>query len=303
MNNAGVENVGGFHRSAASLRKQFANYSVHGDKGDIPSDHKVKYYATCADLHRGLCRFDDSRIFRLGLEVGTRLNNYLLDTELVLEGDWVTVTATGPDAFQNVLSLYVAHQRFRDPKLALLTSAACSLQPDGSKILEIEFCTPLNQCTAYGAMRRLLNGRSAGIDIEIEVYDVKNYNFRVDEEQHVFSKVLARCVRHRKKLYEATASNVKVKPPPKKKAKKADEACAAAGSIDEVFNALRTPNSSNVRLPKPSYGGISRVLDPEVEKSLEEVGAELLDPQSEEILEHLEVEFNPNGADDSSEGC
>ena len=123
MDNAGSENCGGYSRTCEKLRREFVNYSVIGDKGDIPATLKVEYFSNCPSLHRGICRRDDRINFPLTLELGTRLNQYCLNTDSIAEGDWLTTTSRHLDKTVASVSFYVAHQRFSDPKIALLTLA------------------------------------------------------------------------------------------------------------------------------------------------------------------------------------
>jgi hypothetical protein len=111
--------VGGISAPMDKLRKEFANFSVFFDRGDIPKSEKVKYYTTCRQKHRGLCRWDDAQNFNLALDIGTRVNALLLDTNAFLDGDWFSISMQCDDV-RDVVYGYLAHQRFRDPKIALV---------------------------------------------------------------------------------------------------------------------------------------------------------------------------------------
>ena len=80
----------------------------------------MQYESTCSSLHRGLCQHADSSYYHTALAEGKALDNHILDSGEVEEGDWIEValqdTATASERI-----VYVAHKRWRDPKLSLLT--------------------------------------------------------------------------------------------------------------------------------------------------------------------------------------
>ena len=164
--NAGSENLGGFSRTAERLRQQFVENIVIHDQGDIPSSAKVTYFSCCGTAHRGLCRIADAINFRLAFEIGERLSKFLLesDTAVVDEADWISVSVTDGDVEQHFYA-YVAHLRYRDPKLCLLTQAATHDPdiPHGSYNLEFRMGAKLDHLTTHGLSKQMLNGRRGGL--------------------------------------------------------------------------------------------------------------------------------------------
>ena len=84
-----------------------------------------------------------------------------------------------------IYCLYVAHRRHRDPKLAFLTRARGTINDsddndeanlaDIRRTLEIASGSKHAHCMPYGLSVNLLQNRTSGIDIDIKVYNVRNF--------------------------------------------------------------------------------------------------------------------------------
>ena len=117
--------------------------------------------------------------------VSQRMHGLLLDSGNIQETDWFSVTASrqaadGPIA--TVAYMYLAHQRWRGPKIALLTRAASFLLPDGSSKLELRHGAVLDHLTVYTLVRELLGGRADGVSFNAEKFGVQNFDaIRGDE--------------------------------------------------------------------------------------------------------------------------
>ena len=60
----------------------------------------------------------DATVFNVALAAAKQLDLAFFNKELIKEGDWVRVRLA-----ENHRYVYVAHQRYRDPKIALLSYA------------------------------------------------------------------------------------------------------------------------------------------------------------------------------------
>ena len=84
------------------------------------------------------------------------------------EGDWFSIWASAETAERaTTANLYLAHMRWRDPKVALLTRTRECPQPDGSSVLELRNGATLDQLTVFAIMRELLAKRSYGVDFSL----------------------------------------------------------------------------------------------------------------------------------------
>ena len=82
------------------------------------------------------------------------MNNELLNQDNVLEGAYVTVRAVFMETtFER--SCYLAHQRFRDPKIAILTDVRTHSAPSGARQFAINTDPIKSHCTPYGIMQNM----------------------------------------------------------------------------------------------------------------------------------------------------
>ena len=128
--------------------------------GAIPQKLKVPYHTNCRTAHPGLCRLDDAINFSHALLVSQHINKLLLDSGNMKEGDWFSLSASADTVDGRVTTLiylYLAHMRWRDPKIALITRTHDFPQHDGSTALEVRNGSTLDQLTVYAVVRELLN--------------------------------------------------------------------------------------------------------------------------------------------------
>ena len=133
----------------STLRSEFGNGAVYSDHNDIPAAQRVTYYANCSSKHQGLCRFGDRSNFEIALEIGNRLNEHLLNEDIYHDGDWVNIAVVRADRSKHEY-YYLAHQRFMDPRIALLAQTMCFPQTDGSMKLELRHGRELEHIAPYG---------------------------------------------------------------------------------------------------------------------------------------------------------
>ena len=199
-------NVGGLSRTMSGLRGEFANYSVCTDMSDIPDNLRVKYSTHCASKHRGLCMHKDRANYKLAYHIGNRINDHLLDKERFSEGDWFSVSivrATGHETRY----FYLAHQRGRDPKIALLTRAESNPQPDGSLKLEYRCGDVLDHIAPYGIAKQVLGGNNdATFDLLNELFGVGNFSVLCESEQRAFCCVKVLCSKGEVKLHDSVVN-------------------------------------------------------------------------------------------------
>ena len=196
-------NVGGLSRKMSDLRGEFANYSVFSDMGDIPSDTRVTYFAHCAAKHRGLCMHHDRCNYKLALHVGNLLNDHLLNKDRFSEGDWFSTSVVRAKQHE-VLFFYLAHQRWKDPKIALLTHAESYPQPDGSLKLEYRCGDVLDHITPYGIAKSHLKGNNdTTFDLLIELFGVGNFSVSCESELRAFCCVKVLCSKGEVKLHDS----------------------------------------------------------------------------------------------------
>ena len=173
---------------------------------------KVEYYTTCSDEHRGLYRFRDAVNFKLAEQVGSKPNLFFLG-ETVKKGDYCLIPATAISDAPRTQFVRVSHQRYRDPKLAFLHKVDGDQPTDDDDdvgllgldhrwLLQFGMRSVLDACTAYSVAVQLLAQRSAGVNISVKVFNVQNFDHRVDSEQCIFRKVKTVSVRQ-----EATIHN------------------------------------------------------------------------------------------------
>ena len=246
-------NAGGLSRTMSTLRKEFANYSVCSDKGDIPKTLKFNYHTYCGSKHRGLCAFQDRANYKLALDIGERINSKILDIDCFDEGDWLSITTSN----NNCAYYYLAHQRRGMPKIALL--AICKTEPlkgDGHKLI-FEDGLVLSHCTPYGASRALLEGdMNFLIDVSVAKYKVENFDFRTESEMRAYAAVKMIGPSGTHKVYDgishgkkhmtneqkrATDIASKLDGHPSKKAKTIDRPApdsAPPGAFEKAFDSL-----------------------------------------------------------------
>ena len=99
----------------------------------------------------------DATVCNVALAAAKQLGVEFLNKELTEEGVWVRAGLTYTDPASELAEkhryMYVSHQRYRDPKIALLTYAhLVSEYADGTLELDIDLRASqhLRHCTAYG---------------------------------------------------------------------------------------------------------------------------------------------------------
>jgi hypothetical protein len=266
MDNAGSENCGGYSRTCEKLRREFVNYSVIGDKGDIPATLKVKYFSNCPSLHRGICRWDDRINFPLALELGTRLNQYCLNTDSIAEGDWLTTTSRHLDKTVASVSFYVAHQRFSDPKIALLTLADSQTDEDGELTFSLRATDRLEQSTPWAVAKLLLGGLASGVDVRVELFEVGNFSYKRNTTEHLMIvKVQMERVRSSVNLFEWVHSTTKTAAD--KKAATRAKPAKSDNIFEKGFQDLNVKPARS-RGHNAAGGGMQHLLDPAVLASI-----------------------------------
>ena len=251
--------------------------------------------------HRGVCRNDDALDFAYLHEIGQRIDKFILEN--VNDGDWLSFKST---ACENELYVYVAHQRYRDPKLSLLTRAGCQPQPDESFILSyILVGRVLDHCTSCGLSKDLVQAHRSGIRLDVKVFTVRSVGSRADSAMR---RVQTTGIRQELCLYDAAVHDKQTRAKKAGKDKLArhvpdnGEGASATPHLDPEpdpfdagFNSLRTnlakPAASNKSASKSA--GLVKRDDPDVSKAVKD--ARIL------ALEGLEVEVRdatPNSSDD-----
>ena len=306
-------NIGGLSCTMSRMREEFANVSVCMDYGDIPANHRVKYFTDCSSKHRGVCQYKDRANYNLLLEVANRINELLLDTEKFADGDWRNVSLVRQGGVKQMYT-YLAHQRFRDPRIALLAQVDNFPQSDGSLKLEYRLGDVIDQTTPYTVCRILLNGSTDTVfDVVVEAFNVRNYNFCIEEEQRAIGCVqvvssraefkIYDCVLETASLTQSTASAAKAA---KKDAKSTEgkyeeeNADLSPGSGDEFskgFDSMRKAAERSRKPRAPRAAGVVRVVDNTVKKALENIQETALDALATEVVDEDESDYHSDYVD------
>jgi hypothetical protein len=177
--------------------------------------------------------------------------------DTVNKGDYCLITATAISDAPRTQFVRVAHQRYRDPKLALLHRVD-SEQPsdddddvgllglDQRWLLEFSTGSVLDACTPYSVAVQLLGQRKAGVHISVKNFVVRNMDHRSGFEQCIFRKVKTVCVRHEATIHDP-AQIACVSKAGHKKSAAPSEPEPAMDMFEIGFQALKT-----VRDPKPT---------------------------------------------------
>ena len=182
------------------------------------------------------------------------------------ESDWFVVNASrqSADGTPSVY-LYLAHQRWRDPKIALLTRVESAPLPDGSMRLQLRLGATLDQLTVYALVRELLNGQAGGFDFDVDKFSVTNFDMFKDEELCNIRRVktvIGNTMHFQ--VHNALQENQRVKKP---KAPDKDEPT-------EADKAFQSNQRSDPRRDKPpSSAGFKPVVDKCVAKAIREAKA------------------------------
>ena len=112
-----VSKVGGLTQYGGIFRTCLRQQTVVHDQNAIPPGN-IKRHASCAALHKGLCKTRDAGIIADVLPALQKLREWIVQT--VAEGDMFRIGVTGTDGAVDVSHWLVAHIRHGDPKLVVV---------------------------------------------------------------------------------------------------------------------------------------------------------------------------------------